>query len=99
MRDETVELDEAAFIEQHVEPLARRKLPLVVLGLDARRAAAQLRFGTAPIEQLQFLSHGHGRESNRATNTLLSAINHQPTAESQTGRPREESVPPVVADG
>ena len=34
MRDEAIELDERARIEQHVEPLARRHLPFFGLSLD-----------------------------------------------------------------
>ena len=39
--DEPVVLDERAFIEQEIEPFARREFALVVLGLDAG--------GTAPF--------------------------------------------------
>ena len=60
--DEPVELDEGALVEQEVEPLARRQLALGVLRLDALLAAALLRFGDPPLEQLELVSHGHGRE-------------------------------------
>ena len=42
MGDEAVELDEAALVEQEVEPLARGELALLVLLGDARGAPALL---------------------------------------------------------
>ena len=62
MDDEAVELDEGAFVEQKVEPLARGELALGVLRLEPRFAAALLRFGQAALEQLELLSHGHKSE-------------------------------------
>ena len=41
---EAVELDEAALVEQQVEPLARGELSLLVLRLQPRRSAAELGF-------------------------------------------------------
>ena len=51
-----------AFVEQQVEALARGELSFGVLRLEPRLAAALLRLGAAPLEQLELLSHGHGRE-------------------------------------
>ena len=65
MRHEAVELHEAARVEQHLEPLPRGHLALVVLGLDALFAAAQLGFGALLLEQLQLFTHGHGAKSRR----------------------------------
>ena len=62
VHDEPVELDEGAFVEQKVEPLARRQLALGVLRLDALLAAALLRLGDPALEELELVSHGHGRE-------------------------------------
>ena len=59
MDDEAIELDEAAFVEQQIEPLARRELSLRVLRLEALRAAALLRLRNASLEELELLSHGH----------------------------------------
>jgi len=57
MRDEPIELDEAPLVEQQVEPLAGRELPLGVLGLKPLGPAAELRLGTTPVEQIEFLAH------------------------------------------
>src|SRR5437764_9482100 len=57
--DEPVELHERARVEQRIEPLTRRQLALVVLGLDAVGAAAELGLGALLLEELEFLSHGH----------------------------------------
>src|SRR6266496_2567986 len=54
-----VELDERAGIEQRVEALARRHLPLLVLDLDALGAAAELGLGALLLEQLELLTHSH----------------------------------------
>ena len=59
--DEAVELDEAALVEEQVEALARRELPLVVLRLDAVGAAAEFGLGAALLEELELLAHGHRR--------------------------------------
>ena len=59
--DEPVELDEAALVEQQVEPLARGELALLVLLRDARGAPALLGLGLAVMELLEQLSGvGHG---------------------------------------
>ena len=63
VHDEAVELDERAFVEQQVEPLARGELALFVLRLEARLAAALLRLGAPPLEQLELFSHGHRAKS------------------------------------
>ena len=65
VRDEPVELDEAAFVEQEVEPLARGELALGVLRLDARGAAALLRLGAAALEEVELVAHGHRRQKLR----------------------------------
>jgi hypothetical protein len=44
MRAQAVELDEAAAVEQNVEPFARQKLSLLVLSLRPFGAAARFRF-------------------------------------------------------
>ena len=60
--DEAVELDEAAFVEQQVEPLARGELALLVLLGDARRAPALLGERLTVMELFEELSGvGHGR--------------------------------------
>src|SRR5207247_10341421 len=59
VRHEAVELDERAGIEQRVEALARRHLPLLVLDLDALGAAAELGLGALLLEQLELLTHSH----------------------------------------
>jgi hypothetical protein len=59
--DEPVELDEAALVEQEIEPLAGGELPLPVLLGDARRAAAQLGVRLAVLELLEepaLVGHG-----------------------------------------
>ncbi len=54
--DEAVELDEGPGIEEHIQPLPRGHLPLLVLRFDASRAPALLRLGAAALEILEFLS-------------------------------------------
>src|SRR5690606_28554186 len=58
VRDEPVELHEAAFVQQHIEALASRELPLVVLRLEALLPAPELGQRALPVEVLQLLSHG-----------------------------------------
>ncbi len=65
VHDEAIELHEAAFVEQQVEPLARRQLALRVLGLDATLAAPLLRLGRSALEKLELVSHGHRRKKLR----------------------------------
>jgi hypothetical protein len=62
MRDESVELDEAPFVHQEVDPLARRELPLRVLRRGPLLTATPLGFRAAALEQFQLVAHGHGRE-------------------------------------
>ncbi len=62
--DEPVVLDERPLVEEHVEPFAGRELSLVVLRLDAGRAAPLLRLGAPALEELEFLTHGHGRKTS-----------------------------------
>jgi hypothetical protein len=62
--DEPVELDEAALVQQQVEPLARGELPLLVLLGDAGGSPAL--FGerltvVQLIEKLPRVGHGGGR--------------------------------------
>src|SRR3989454_4636082 len=59
VRDEAIELDERARVEQRVEPLARRQLSLLVLDLDALFAAAEQRLGALLLEQIELLTRGH----------------------------------------
>ena len=61
--DEAIELDERTGIEQHVEALARRHLPFLMLRGDALDAATLLRLRTFLLQQLQFVAHGHGAEN------------------------------------
>ena len=61
VRDEPVELDEAALVEQEVEPLARGELALLVLLRDAGGAPALLGQGLPVVELVEELSGiGHG---------------------------------------
>ena len=62
MNDESVELDERAFVEQELESLARGELSLLVLRLEACVAAALLRLGAPLPEKGEFVAHGHRRE-------------------------------------
>src|SRR2546427_48698 len=77
MRDEAVELDERAGIEQHVEPLARRHLAFIVLSFDAVRTAALLR-----LAWLLYVEHPQRRKWDNAPNLLAevedTAYLHQP---------------------
>ena len=62
--DEAVELDEAALVEQQIEPLAGGELALLVLLRDARRSPALLREGLAVMELLEKfpgIRHGERR--------------------------------------
>ena len=62
MGDEAVELDEAALVEQEVEPLAGGELPLLVLLGHPRGAPALLGEGLTVVELVEELSRvGHGR--------------------------------------
>ena len=62
--DEAVELDEAARIEQQVEPLAGGELALLVLLGDAVGAAALLGRGLAVVQLVEEIAGvGHGRRS------------------------------------
>ena len=54
--DEAVQLDEAALIEQQVEPLPRGELALLVLLGDAGRPAALLGLGLAMMEVVEELA-------------------------------------------
>ena len=59
--DEPVELDEAALVEQQVEPLAGGELALLVLLRHAGRAPALLRERLPLVQSLEELSGvGHG---------------------------------------
>ena len=60
--DEAVELDEAALVQQEVEPLARGELAFLVLLRHARGAPALFGERLAVVELVQQLSGvGHGR--------------------------------------
>src|SRR6185312_5441587 len=69
--DEAVELDERALVEQHVETLARRELALLVLCGQTLGAAALLRFGAPPLEQLQLPFHAHRSRKLVPTRTRI----------------------------
>jgi hypothetical protein len=66
VRDEPVQLDEAAVIEQQIEPLARGQLAALMLRFEPLPAAAQLGLLPELLELLQLLSHGHGRIGRRS---------------------------------
>src|SRR5258708_25469561 len=72
MHDEPIEFDKAAFVEQEVEPLACRELPLVMLGLEPCRPAALLRLCDSALEKLELVAHGHGVQPSGATRVLES---------------------------
>ena len=55
MGDEPVELDEAALVEQEVEPLARGELALLVLLGDPRRSPALFGERLAVVERFEEL--------------------------------------------
>jgi hypothetical protein len=76
VRDEPIELHEGAFVEEHVEALARRELSLVVLRLDTLSASALLGFGASPLEQVELFTHCHRARKL----TELSAIRYQLSA-------------------
>src|SRR5690606_1576039 len=59
VRDEAVQLDEAALVEQEVEPLARGELAARVLRLDAGLPAAQLGLAPQLLELLQLVAERH----------------------------------------
>jgi hypothetical protein len=56
MRHEAIEFDEAAIVEQDIEPFACRQFAFVVLGLDAGSTSALLGFGASLIEQVELVS-------------------------------------------
>src|SRR5690606_12348470 len=58
MPHEGVELLEGAGVEQEVHALARGQLPLLVLGLDSRRAAALEDLASQGLQPLDRV-HGH----------------------------------------
>jgi hypothetical protein len=62
MRDESVGLDEAAFVQQQVDPLPRGELPLRVLGSHAGLTATLFGLRAATAEEVQLFAHGHGGE-------------------------------------
>src|ERR1035437_868234 len=61
VRDEAVELREAAFVQEPVEPFARRELSFGVLGRHTFGAAAKFGFGASLLEEIELVSHGHRR--------------------------------------
>ncbi len=60
MFDEHVELLERAGIEQEFQALARRELALLVLGIDAGLATAELGGGATFFEFEEDVFHGEG---------------------------------------
>ena len=61
VRDERVELDERARVEEQVESLARGQLAPRVLALDADRSPTELRLPAHPLQALEALFAGrHG---------------------------------------
>jgi hypothetical protein len=61
VHDEPIQLHEGPFVEQQIEPLARRELTLAVLRLEARLPAAQLSFRGSTLQEAELISHGHRR--------------------------------------
>ena len=61
--DEPVELHEAAFVEQQIQPLARGELPLLVLLGDPRRPPALLGEGLAVMKLFEELTGVGHRET------------------------------------
>src|SRR5690606_36207175 len=61
VRDEAVQLDEAALVQQQVEPLARGELAARVLGREAFGPAAQLGLAWRRLELLQLGAERHVR--------------------------------------
>lgn len=57
MFDEHVELLKRAFVEEEVDALARRQLAALVLGVDARLAAAEAGDAAAPFQFLENFLH------------------------------------------
>src|SRR5690606_29376283 len=59
MRHEAIELDEAALVQQQVEPFARRELAPLVLCPDPRLTTTLLRLSPQRFELLELLTHCH----------------------------------------
>jgi hypothetical protein len=62
VHDEAVHLDEAALVEQQVEPLACRELALPMLRLEPLGAPAQLRLRRTTLQERHPLTHRHRSE-------------------------------------
>ena len=62
VHDEAVQLDEAALVEQQVEPLARRQLSLACCASSRSGAAAQLRLRRTALQERHPLTHRHRSE-------------------------------------
>ena len=56
--DVHVELLEGVLVHQQLDALARGELAALVLGVDARLAAAETRFRPPPLQLLQHFLHG-----------------------------------------
>ena len=56
---EAIELHEAAFVEQELQPLTGGELALLVLCLEPRFAATQLGLAAPPLQEVELLSHCH----------------------------------------
>ena len=61
VRDEPIQLGEAALVQEHVETLARGQLALGVLRRETRGAAPLLRLRTPDLQKEELLPHGHRR--------------------------------------
>ncbi len=67
MGHEAIDLDEAALVEQQVEPFAGREFALLVLLRDPRRTTTLFRLDPAGHQIIEELSGiGHGGNLNRA---------------------------------
>ena len=65
MLDVHVELLERVLVEQQLDALARGQLAALVLGVDARLAAAETGLVAPPLEFLDDVFHGSARTSCR----------------------------------
>ncbi len=79
MRAQSIELDEAAAVEQDVETLAGEKFSLFPLAPGALFAAARFRFLVQLAEFVEVIDGGHEKECPRMRNRCDSAkesVNH-----------------------
>ena len=70
--DEHVELLERALVEEEFDPLARRQLAALVLGIDAGLATAQPRIVAPALELVDDVLHGASSEGGVNSRPVLS---------------------------